>query len=131
MYQTFLATSSTFDPANHLRVDYIGNSGIRQATLSKNSERSRVWTFAGVIDSARHPGLFEENAIRHDYLRQRIVSANSVWEQSADAWEIVSYAIQKEWPLAALAPGVLSSLVATRGCLTLTPPKKNHRTRRA
>jgi hypothetical protein len=27
--------------------------------------------------------------------------------------------------------GVLSSLVATRGCLTLTPPKKNHRTRRA
>ncbi len=42
MYQRFLDTSSTFDPVIHLRVDYIGNSGIRQATLSKNTEgRSR------------------------------------------------------------------------------------------
>jgi hypothetical protein len=100
MYKTFLDTSSTFDPVTHLRVDYLGNSGTRQATLYKNTERSRVWTFAGMIDSARHPGLFEENAIRHDYLRQRIVSGNSIWEQSADAWEIVSYAIQKDLPLA-------------------------------
>jgi hypothetical protein len=104
MYQTFLDTSSTFDPVKNLRVDYIGNSRIRQATLSKNAERSRVWTFAGVIDSARHPGLFNTYAIRHDYLRQRIISENSVWDQSADAWEIISYAIQKDWPLVALAP---------------------------
>ena len=92
-----------FDLVTHLQVDYIGNSGIRQATLYKNTERSRIWTFAGVIDSAQHPGLFDEYAIRHDYL-QRIVCGTSVWEQSADAWEIVSYAIQKDWPMAALAP---------------------------
>ena len=92
-----------FDPVTHLQVDYIGNSGIRQATLYKNTERSRIWTFAGVIDSAQHPGLFDEYAIRHDSL-QRIVCGTSVWEQSADAWEIVSYAIQKDWPMAALAP---------------------------
>jgi hypothetical protein len=98
MYQTFLDTNSTFDPVINLRVDYMGNSGIRQATLSKNTERSRVWTFAGVIDSAQHPGRFNTYAIRHDYLRQRIVSENSVWDQSADAWEDISYAIQKDWP---------------------------------
>ena len=94
MYKYFLKPSSTFDP---IRVDCIGDSGTRQATLHKNTERSRVWSFAGVIDSAQHPGLFDECAIRHDYL-QRIVCGTSVSEQPADAWEIVSYAIQKDWP---------------------------------
>ena len=98
MYKTFLDTSSTSqaDSMRSIRVDYKGNSGMRQATIQKNTERSRIWRFDGVINSVLYPGLVKENVIFHDYLRQHIVS---VWEQSGDmtdVWEFVSYAMQKE-----------------------------------
>ena len=42
MYKTFLETSSTLqtDPITHIRVEYIGNSGTRQATIAKLRELS-------------------------------------------------------------------------------------------
>ena len=91
MYKTFLDTSSTSqaDPMRSIRVDYKGNSGMRQATINKNTERSLIWIFDGVINSVLYPGLVKENVIFHDYLRQHIVS---IWEQSGDmtdVWEFV------------------------------------------
>jgi hypothetical protein len=50
----------------------------------------------GVISSVLHPGLVNENVIFHDYFRQNMISGNSVWEQSAEGWEFVSYAMQKD-----------------------------------
>ena len=47
MYQTFHETSSTFYPVKNLRVDYIGNSRIRQATLSQTRN---------ALDFGRLPG---------------------------------------------------------------------------
>ena len=98
MYKTFLETSSTLqaDPITHIRVDYIGNSGTRQATIAKLRERSRIWKFDRVINFLLHPGLINEHKMFHNYLRHHILSGNSVWEQSADAWELVSYAMQKD-----------------------------------
>ena len=98
MYKTFLETSSTLqaDPITHIRVDYIGNSGTRQATIAKLRERSRIWKFDGAINFLLHPGLINEHKMFHNYLRHHILSGNSVWEQSADAWELVSYAMQKD-----------------------------------
>jgi hypothetical protein len=52
--------------------------------------------FEGVINSVLHPGLVNENVIFHYYFRQKIFSGNSVWEQSAEGWEFVSYAMQKD-----------------------------------
>ncbi len=52
--------------------------------------------FEGVFNSVLHPGLKNENVIFHDYFRQNLFSGNSVWEQSAECWEFVSYAMQKD-----------------------------------
>jgi hypothetical protein len=105
MYKAFLKSSSTLhclqaDPITHIRVDYKGNSGTRQATLGKFKERSQTWKLDGVLHFTSQPGLVYEHVKFHNYLRQRMISRNSVWEQSADAWELVSYAVQKDCQLA-------------------------------
>jgi hypothetical protein len=105
MYKTFLESSSTSqaDPITHIRVDYTGNSGTRQATIAKLKARSRIWKFEGVINFVLQPGLLNEHEMFHDYLRHQILSGSSGWQQSADAWELVSYAIQKDKRFAAFA----------------------------
>ena len=98
MYKAFLDTSSPIptDPITNIRVDFRGILGTGHAVIHCLKERSRVWMLEGAINSVLHKGLVNENVIFHDYLRQHIFSGNSVWEQSAEAWEFVSYAMQKD-----------------------------------
>jgi hypothetical protein len=98
MYKRFLDSSSTLltDPITQTRVDYKGDSGIKQATSNKLKERTRIWSFTGLFNCVLQPDLVNEHGINHYLLRQRILSGNSVWEQSADDWALVSYAMQKD-----------------------------------
>ncbi len=67
------------DCITQIRVDYKGDSGIKQATSNKLKERS----FDGLINCVFQPNLVNEHGMFYDYLRQRILSGNSVWGQLA------------------------------------------------
>jgi hypothetical protein len=80
IHKAFLESSSTLqaDPVKYTRVDFNGNSGIKQTSFENFTERSRIWKFDGGINYVLQP--IDEHAMFHDYLRICIVSRNLVWE---------------------------------------------------
>jgi hypothetical protein len=74
-YKTFLDSSSTLlaDPITQIRVDYKGDSGIKEATSNKLKEQTRMWSFDGLINCVPEPNIVNEHGMFHDYIRQRIL----------------------------------------------------------
>ena len=98
-FRTFLRESSLqgVDHTLLFRVDYIGVSEARQPTIRKDDDRARAWKFEAVIDATHHVDLVKAHGeILSDYFHLHILQRITNWEKIKDAYDLVSYSVQRK-----------------------------------
>ena len=78
IFATFLRKSSkdmgpAVDPNLYVRVDVVGDSDAKQATISAMETRSRAWTFKATFAPPLHPALVSNcNKVAADYIQDML-----------------------------------------------------------
>ena len=99
-FKKFIRESSLggMDPELLFRVDYRGVSEARQMVLWKDEERALAWKFEAEIDAAHHAELIHAHSefteVRWDYFHLHILQRLENWEETKEAWDLVSYSVQ-------------------------------------
>ena len=78
IFTAFLGSSSkdmgpAVNPNLYVRVDIMGNSDARQATIAADETRCRSWAFDALLEPSIHPALFSaRNEDAAEYIKKRI-----------------------------------------------------------